>query len=63
MKSMINEHADTGVYDLIDTETSKILGVGYVLTKREADQKNYALSLNGIKLKYNIVYLRKQLHN
>tara|TARA_R110000868_G_scaffold369959_1_gene633448 strand:+ start:870 stop:1061 length:192 start_codon:yes stop_codon:yes gene_type:complete len=61
VNSMINEHADTGVYDLIDTNNNKILSIGYVLTKREADQKNYALSLNGIKLKYNLTYLRKQL--
>jgi len=49
---MINEYADTGVYDMIDLDTMKVLSPGLVLTKREADAKNQGLSLNGTKLRY-----------
>lgn len=57
-----NKDYGTSVYDLIDTETNKVLGVGYVLTKYEASQKNYALNLNGIKLKYVSSYSKKKIN-
>lgn len=50
--SMINEHGDTAVYDMIDLNTMKVLSQGHVLTKREAEAKNQGLSLNGTKLRY-----------
>ena len=50
--SMINEHGDTAVFDLVDLNTMKVLSQGHVLTKREAEAKNQGLSLNGTALRY-----------
>ena len=50
--SMINEHGDTAVFDLVDLNTMKVLSQGHVLTKREAEAKNQGLSLNGMALRY-----------
>jgi hypothetical protein len=50
--SMINEHGDTAVFDMIDLDTMKVLSLGHVLTKREAEKRNQGLSLNGTSLRY-----------
>jgi hypothetical protein len=52
MQSLESDNEEIQTYDLINAETLAIISRRHLLTQIEANEKNYALQLNDMKMKY-----------